>query len=284
MATTLDKQNCHMAIDASTRSLASVPVTAIVPDPSQPRRDFDPESLDRLAASIHKHGLMHPIRVRWEAALGQYMIVSGERRYRAVQQLGWQRIDCLLVEGELTEAERLEEQLTENLLRQDLNPIEKALGMRAFLQVRQCMQKQLAGELQMEASEVTRCLALLELPDKLQHLVADGTLAPRTAYEITKLREAADQLEVAGRVVEQKLDTKSTEELVRRHKGKASTGTGRPAPRGKRSSAKQIGLNPEEEGEAAADAFPVLLHHHQHPGGHVISVSVRRIAFLTAVV
>lgn len=144
MATTFDKHNCHMAIQASTRSLVNVPVSEIVPDPSQPRRDFDPQSLNQLAASIKKHGLMHPIRVRWETSRGQYMIVSGERRYRAVQQLGWRMIDCLLVEGELTEAERLEEQLTENLHRQDLNPIEKALGLRALLQARHCTQKQLS--------------------------------------------------------------------------------------------------------------------------------------------
>src|SRR6266404_661089 len=139
-----DTQNCHVAIRPSALSLVTVPTDAIVPDPNQPRREFNAQSLGRLAASIKKHGLKNPIRVRWEASLDKYMILTGERRYRATQEAGLSTIDCVIIEGELTAADRLQEQLIENLLRQDLTPIEKANGMRALMKAQKWTQKRLA--------------------------------------------------------------------------------------------------------------------------------------------
>src|SRR5205823_7364656 len=95
-----ESRNCHVAIRPSALSLVTVPTDGIVPDPNQPRREFEPESLGRLAASIKKHGLKNPVRVRWEASLGKYMILSGERRYRAARHAGLPTIDCIIVEDD----------------------------------------------------------------------------------------------------------------------------------------------------------------------------------------
>jgi ParB-like chromosome segregation protein Spo0J len=202
------------------------------------------------------------------------MILSGERRYRAAKQAGLPTIDCIIVEGDLTEADRLEEQLTENVLRQDLNPIERAIGIRALMKIQKWTQKRLAEHLQIEASDVTRSLALLELPDKIQKLVEDGTLAPRTAYEITKLQESDDELAVANIVVNQELDTRATEKLVRLKRGQASTDKESPIlqKKGKIPSENQALLETKGQSEPAIGSFPFLLHQHNHPSGHITSI------------
>lgn len=261
--------NCHVAIGTSSLSLTRIPSDFIVADPNQPRRDFDSQSLDRLTQSIRNHGLLNPIRVRWEESLGKYMILTGERRYRAAKQAGLAMVDCIIIEGDLTEAERLADQLTENLLRQDLNPIEKARGMRALMQSLNWTQKRLSQHLQIDPSDVTRSLALLELPDKIQKLIEDGALAPRSAYEITKLRKSDDQLDVVTQVLNQNLDARATERLVRLKNGQGS-------PRTKATGHDEnthTGAQTFDQQESASKTgvYRFLLHQHNHPNGHIAS-------------
>ncbi len=148
----------------------------IVPDPDQPRKEFEPGAIERLAESIKARGILQPIRVRWNPELGKHVILVGERRYRASLMAGLTSVPCTFVEDKLTDAEILEEQLVENLLREDLNPIEQADSFRRYMELLGCHGKDLAGLLKISPSTVTRALSLLTLPASVQDKVAAGEI------------------------------------------------------------------------------------------------------------
>ena len=103
-------------------------IDQVIPDPGQPRTDFPAESLTHLANSIRDKGQLAPIRVRWSDELGKWVIIAGERRWRATKLAGLPTIECYFQADELSRAETLEQQLIENLLREDLKPLEEATG------------------------------------------------------------------------------------------------------------------------------------------------------------
>ncbi len=119
--------------------------------------------------------------------MGKWVIIAGERRWRAALRAGLEAIDCVFFEGELSRGELLAQQLIENLLRGDLRPVEEARAVRLVLDLNGWTGKQLAEALRIPASKVTRSLALLDLPDDLQERVEAGELAVRSAYELAKL-------------------------------------------------------------------------------------------------
>ena len=110
------------------RKFGTIEVDRVIPDPGQPRTVFDEEEIQRLASSLRNTGQLHPIRVRWDKDLKQWIIITGERRWRATVAAGLKEIECFFHEGELTALEILEQQLVENLLRKNLSPLEEARG------------------------------------------------------------------------------------------------------------------------------------------------------------
>ena len=160
-----------------------------------------PESIARLAGSLRDRGQLQPIRVRWSEPHGKWIIVAGERRYRAALHAGLNAIACVFVEHTLSETDILEEQLIENCLRDDLKPMEQATAFQALMRHTGWTGKELAEHLHLNPSSVTRALALLTLPDDVKHQVSAGTLAPSVAYEVSKLEDPADQREVVQEVV-----------------------------------------------------------------------------------
>lgn len=171
------------------RTFGTLAIDSVIPDPEQPRTVFDEEELVRLADSIREKGQLHPIRVRWSATHEKWIIISGERRYRASKKAGLPTVDCHFVDGEISKTEILEQQLIENLLREDLKPLEEA---KAFEQLRVhtgWTSKELAEAIRVAPSKVTRSLAILKLPEDIQQRVENGTLAARAAYEISKLSD-----------------------------------------------------------------------------------------------
>lgn len=156
------------------RNVGRVDIGQVVPDRDQPRAEFSEEGLERLAASIRERGQLAPIRVRWSGPLGKWVIIAGERRWRATRQAGLPTIDCVFVEGELSRGELLAQQLIENLLREDLRAVEEAKAFRQLLTLNAWTGKQLADALRVPASKVTRSLALLDLPDDLQERIEAG--------------------------------------------------------------------------------------------------------------
>jgi ParB family chromosome partitioning protein len=207
------------------RSVGRVDVSQVVPDPDQPRAEFSDEALDRLAASIRDHGQLAPIRVRWATDLGKWMIVVGERRWRATRRAGLTTIDCVFVDGELSRGELLSQQLIENLLREDLRPVEEARAFRELIALNGWTGKQLADALRVPPSKVSRTLALLDLPDDLQGRVEAGDLPARAAYEISKLPDDTQRRNLADAVEDRGLTVEDTRDAVSRRRGKSAPRT-----------------------------------------------------------
>ena len=195
----------------------------IVPDPTQPRTEFDQAELDRLAESIKVHGILAPLRVRFDPATGKYCIIVGERRYRAASLVaGLDRVPCIIVEGEPTEKDILESQITENLLRTDLAPIEQARAYQRYMSLTGCSGKELANLLHISPATVSRALSLLELPGEVQDAVAEGKISPRAGQAIAKIRNPAVAKTVATKAISAGLPAEAVDRTVRSRRGTPS--------------------------------------------------------------
>lgn len=201
------------------RNVGRVDVTQVVPDPDQPRAEFTEEALDRLADSIRDKGQLAPIRARWSADLGKWVIIAGERRWRATRRAGLPTIDCVFVDGELSRGELLSQQLIENLLREDLRPVEEAKAFRELMALSDWSATQLADALRLPKSKVSRSLALLDLPADVQDRVEAGDLPARSAYEIAKLGDDAKRRDLAAAVQAGGLSVEDTRKQVRSRQG-----------------------------------------------------------------
>jgi len=202
------------------REARSIRLENLARDPNQPRQVFDAESIDRLAKSLLARGQLQPIRVRWDQGQGKYLILAGERRWRAAMLAGMESLHAVVVERELSASEILQEQLVENCLREDLQPIEQAQAFRALMDANGWSARKVADELNLANSTVVKALALLDLAPSIQEQVEAGALAPASAYEVSKLETPEDQLEVAGRIVSEKLTRDQTAVAVREKSGK----------------------------------------------------------------
>ena len=179
------------------KNAVEIPVEKIVADPDQPREEFDEEALGRLAESLRTRGQLQPIRVRWDEGSEKYMILVGERRWRAARMAGMPSLSAVVVEGPISPADLLAIQLVENCLREDLKPIEQAKAYRALMERNGWSARQVARELAIDHTGVARALALLNLPGDVQEAVEAGQIAPRTAYELTKINDPTEQAEAA---------------------------------------------------------------------------------------
>jgi ParB family chromosome partitioning protein len=209
-----------------TKNAFEVPIDRIVPDPNQPRKVFTPEDLQDLSDSIRARGLLQPIRVRWDDEREKYVIVAGERRWRAAIMAGKAALGCVIVEGEMSESEILHDQLVENCLRADLQPIEQAEAFKSLLDAKGWTAARLAEELHIRDSTVFKALALLELPGEVRGRIAAGEIKPATAYALSQLDRPQDQIELAERVVTEGLTRDEAAAVVRE-----KTGRGIPASR-----------------------------------------------------
>ena len=216
---------------ARSRNAAEIPLDKIDRDPEQPREEFEPEALARLAESIRARGQLQPIRVRWDEERSLYIIVCGERRWRAARMAGSTTMSCVIMDGPISTAELLSLQLVENLVREDLKPIEQAKAFRAAMDLNGWSTHDVARELAVDQSSVVRALKLLDLPATVQDQVEQGTLPPATAYEVSKLEDPDDQAALAARVVNEGLSRAETVEAVRRASGRPAKGKGRGAHR-----------------------------------------------------
>ncbi len=195
-----------------------VAVEQVLPDPAQPRTEFDEEAITRLAASLRTNGQLHPIHVRWSDDAQKWVIISGERRWRACCQAGLATVDCYFHDRPLAAAQILELQLIENLLREDLRPVEEAKAFQALIEHHDWSGKQLAEALQLPASKVSRSLALLTLPADMQAQVDDGELPARTAYELSKVNDDSAKREMARQSATGTLTAARAAQVVRRRK------------------------------------------------------------------
>jgi ParB family chromosome partitioning protein len=202
----------------------AIELERIVPDPEQPRKEFDQEAIDRLARSLTTRGQLIPIRVRWADTMGKYAIVAGERRYRAAIQAGLATLQCIVASGPLTQQEVLQEQLIENCLREDLKPIEQANALRKLMDENGWSAQQVAEELNLSKPAVIKALSLLKLPGSVQEQVEAGHLAPSVAYEISQLDRPQDQAILAEQVTAERLTREEVVSAVKaRQAGRTAT-------------------------------------------------------------
>lgn len=192
-----------------------IAIERVAPDPDQPRTAFDQESVERLAASLKSAGQIAPIQVRWSEEHGKWLIIAGERRWRAAQFAGLTEVDCCFREDQLDEAEVLRLQLVENLLRENLRPIEEARGFHRLMKTHGCTGKRVAAELCVPESKISRSLALLRLPKDVQLLVDEGRIAPRVAYEIAKAPTPGVQRHLASEAAAGRLRLDDVQQSVR---------------------------------------------------------------------
>ena len=199
-----------------------IDVAQVVPDPSQPRADFADERIERLSRSIKDRGQLSPIRVRWSDRHGKWMIIAGERRWRAARRAGLEAIECYFHESDLDASEILQQQLIENCLREDLRPTEEAHAFRKLMDLNGWNQKQLSRTLHLSETRVTRVLSLLKLSPEVRAQIDSGSLSVRAAYEISKLQDTNAQKKLADRSADENLTSQQTANAVRQRKGKAN--------------------------------------------------------------
>src|SRR5437899_8370809 len=174
---------------AEAESLIEVPIDQIEVNPNQPRKVFDFTALDELAASIRSSGVIQPIIVRRLA--GSYLLIAGARRWRAARQAGLERIPAIVRDA--TDAESLELALVENLLREDLNPIDEAEAYEKLLGQFGWTQEELAGRIGRDRSSIANSLRLLRLPEEIQAALRGGRLTMGHARALLALTYPAEQ-------------------------------------------------------------------------------------------
>jgi ParB family chromosome partitioning protein len=154
--------------------LRELPVGLIVPNPSQPRTNFDPEALAGLAASIESSGVVQPLLVR-PLRDGSYELIAGERRWRAARQAGLEKVPAIVRDSE--QAERLQVALIENMVREDLNPVEEARACAALVEDLGLSKEELSRRIGRSRPAVSNLIRLLDLPDEALSLLESGELS-----------------------------------------------------------------------------------------------------------
>ena len=180
-------------------------------NPFQPRREFNKTEIESLAESLKTHEQLQPILVRKVG--GRFQLISGERRLRAAIHAGWSKIRAQVREAD----DRLVAELAivENLQRKDLNPVEKALSFRRYIDEHGCSQEDLAGRLKIDRSTVANLLRLLELPDVVQKAIQVGIISNGHARALLPLGEEHLQIEFCNRIQREGLSVRAIEQLVR---------------------------------------------------------------------
>jgi len=193
--------------------ILEIPIERVFPNPSQPRKYFDEEKLAGLAASIKEMGVIQPIFVRKNEE--EYIIVAGERRWRAAQKAGLKRIPVIV--KDLTEQEELELALIENLQREDLNSIEEGESYQRLIEVFNYTQDHLASILGKDKSTVSNILRLLKLEEPIKDHIRQGQLSMGHARALLSIPDSKDRLLLSQKVIQKELSVRQIEELVKKY-------------------------------------------------------------------
>jgi ParB family chromosome partitioning protein len=222
---------------AEAESLIEVPIDQIEVNPNQPRKVFDFTALDELAASIRSSGVIQPIIVRRLA--GSYQLIAGERRWRAARQAGLERIPAIVRDA--TDAQSIELALVENLLREDLNPIEAAQAYQKLLAEFGWTQEELAQRIGKDRTSIANCLRLLRLPEEIQTDLRSGRLTMGHARALLALTSVAEQLQLRDEILAHDWSVRTTEDSIRATEA-VGVARGLPPRKGRRRSAELAAL------------------------------------------
>lgn len=190
--------------------LLQLPVDEIEENPFQPRREFSDVEIASLAESLKEHDMLQPVLVR--RVDGRYQLISGERRLRAARHAGWKTIPARIREAD----DRLVAELAivENLQRKDLNPVEKALSFKRYLDEHHCTQDDLARRLKIDRSTIANLMRLLELPPTILDGLRKGTITAGHARALLPLGDEHEQIAFSRRIEEEDLSVRDVERMV----------------------------------------------------------------------
>ena len=191
----------------------TIKISEIEPNRSQPRKEFDEEALNELADSIAKHGLLQPLLVR-PLTLGGYEIVAGERRYRASRMAGLTEVPVVI--RELSEAETMELALIENLQREDLTPLEEAMGYSVLMDEHGFTQEEVARSVGKSRPAVANALRLLKLPENVTEALKEDKISAGHARALLSLENEALMQEVCEQIIKNDLSVRQTEKLCKK--------------------------------------------------------------------
>ena len=200
--------------DDAAAGVTTLPLREIEPDPDQPRKRFDEAALAELAASIQENGLLQPIAVRPKPLGAGYLIIAGERRWRAARLAGLDEVPALV--KDVTDEQAAALALIENLQREDLDPIEVAEGCRQLIEKYGLTQETAAKRLGKSRSAVTNSLRLLNLPDDVRAKVSDGSLSAGHAKALLGLPDDARIRQAAGEIAARGLNVRQAEALCKK--------------------------------------------------------------------
>ena len=205
----------------TSEELLEIDIDLIEPSPAQPRTHFDEERLEELAQSIRSNGIVQPLLVRRRGA--RYQLVAGERRWRAAQRAGLQRVPAVV--RSIPDDKLLELALIENIQRQELNAIEEAHAYKRLIETLGLTQETVAQRVGRDRSFVTNYLRLLRLPEDIQRLVEEEKLSMGHARALLGVDDADIQRRVARNIIDQSLSVRETERAIKRIIAGASPAT-----------------------------------------------------------
>jgi ParB family chromosome partitioning protein len=216
------------ATPSERKGVISVPIEDVVAHRGQPRRHFDETHLEELAESIRSKGVLLPLIVR-KTSEG-YVIVAGERRWRAAQKAGLREVPAMI--REMSEKEAFEVALIENIQREDLNPIEEAEAYKRLIEEHGLTQDELATRVGKDRSTVTNTLRLLRLPEAIKQAIVAGQLSMGHARALLAIADEGDLKKAAEKVISEGLSVRACEALVQRLKSKRLPKEKRPESQG----------------------------------------------------
>ncbi len=196
----------------SEETISKLKISLVDPKRDQPRKHFDKEALEQLAASINENGLLQPILVR-EYGDGRYQIIAGERRFRASKLAGLTEIPAIVLDRDDKRAAQIA--LIENIQREDLNPLEEALAYRSLAEEYGMTQEELSGKVSKSRSAIANSVRLLDLPDEIQTLVASGELSAGHGRTLLGVKDRDTMILLAQKAVEEDLSVRVLEGLVK---------------------------------------------------------------------
>ncbi|MEK3798893.1 nucleoid occlusion protein [Peribacillus sp. FSL H8-0477] len=206
-----EEQQKEMEEPSKNDEIMKLSISDIVPNRYQPRTVFNDDKLSELAQTIHTHGIIQPIVVR-EYESGKFEIIAGERRFRAMQKLGWETAPAIIKDFNDTETASVA--LIENLQREELTPIEEAIAYGKLIELHQLTQEALAQRLGIGQSTVANKLRLLKLPQEVQQAVLNKQITERHARSLIPLKNPEKQIRLLEEIIERNLNVKQTEERV----------------------------------------------------------------------
>lgn len=199
--------------DSDNDQVINIDINLIKPNKDQPRKHFDNEKLIELANSIKEHGIIQPIVVRKEDKV--YVIIAGERRWRAAKLLNLKEVPVII--KELSDVEVVQISLIENIIREDLNPIEEATAYKRLLDDFNLTQEEISKQVSKSRSAIANSLRLLNLDERIQGYLIEGVLSEGHGRTILSLENKDDQYIVAQKVIDENLNVRQTELLVRNY-------------------------------------------------------------------